>query len=331
MLTIGNLNLKTPLLLAPMAGITDHPFRVVCKNFGASLVYTEFVSSNGIIRENNKTLQLIRFTDGERPIGVQIFGEDPEIVSKSALFIKKRYNPDIIDINYGCPVPKITKKGAGSAAMKDLVRMEEITSAVVESIPDTPVTVKMRIGWDENNLVFIKAGEMLEKIGVKAITLHPRTTKQQFKGLSDWIHIKELKKSVSIPVIGNGDVKSYDDYMRMIDETDCDAVMIGRASLGNPWIFKNIISGLDNKKYFPPTLNEKALICKKHFNLLKEDKNEIQCINLSKKHFGYYLKGFKNASEWRSKFMKSNNISQIEILLEELIEYSKMQKSIVAG
>ena len=138
---IGNINLKTPLLLAPMAGITDHPFRIICKDFGASMVYTEFVSSNGIIRENNKTLQLIKFTDDERPIGVQIFGEDPEIVAKSALFIKKNYNPDIIDINYGCPVPKITKKGAGSAAMKDLCKMEEITDAVVKAALDTPVKI----------------------------------------------------------------------------------------------------------------------------------------------------------------------------------------------
>ena len=148
---IGNINLKTPLLLAPMAGITDHPFRVICKNFGASIVYTEFVSSNGIIRENNKTLKLINFTEDERPIGVQIFGEDPEIVGRSALFIKEKYNPDIIDINYGCPVPKITKKGAGSAAMKDLCRMEEITDAVVKAVNDTPVTVKMRAGWNEEN------------------------------------------------------------------------------------------------------------------------------------------------------------------------------------
>ena len=164
---IGNITLNTPLLLAPMAGITDRPFRIICKNFGASMVYTEFVSSNGIIREHSKTLDLIKFTEAERPIGVQIFGEDPEVVSQSALFIKKNYNPDIIDINYGCPVPKITKKGAGSAAMKDLCRMEEITDAVVKAVADTPVTIKMRAGWNEENLVYLEAGEILEKIGVK--------------------------------------------------------------------------------------------------------------------------------------------------------------------
>ena len=326
MLEIGNIKLKTPLLLAPMAGITDHPFRVICKEFGASIVYTEFVSANGIIRENQRTLDLIKFTDEERPIGVQIFGEDPESVSKSALFLKKKYNPDIIDINYGCPVPKITKKGAGSAAMKDLCRMEEITAAVVEAVSDTPVTVKMRAGWDENNIVSIKAGQILEKSGVKAITLHPRTTKQQFRGLSDWTHIKELKEAVNIPVIGNGDIKGYDDYMRMIEQTNCDGVMIARAAMGNPWIFKNILNGLQGNIYKQPTLKEKTLLCKKHFNLLKEAKNETQCVNLSKKHFGYYLKGFNKASDWRIKFMKTANIEEVENLIDALVEFGENYK-----
>ena len=326
MLKIGNIKLETPLFLAPMAGITDHPFRVICKNFGASIVYTEFVSANGIIRENQKTLDLIKFSETERPIGVQIFGDDPESVSKSAFFIKENYNPDIIDINYGCPVPKITKKGAGSAAMKDLCRMEEITDAVVKSVSGTPVTVKMRAGWDENNIVSMKAGEIVEKVGVKAITLHPRTTKQQFRGISNWRYIKELKNTVSIPVIGNGDVKNYEDYVAMIDKTGCDGVMIGRAAMGNPWVFQNIISGINKKEYKAPDLLEKTKLCKQHFELLKEDKNEPQCVNLSKKHFGYYLRGFKKASDWRIKFMKTNNINQIDLLLDKLIEYAQNSK-----
>ena len=323
MLEIGNLKLETPLLLAPMAGITDHPFRIICKEFGASIVYTEFVSANGIIRENQRTLDLIKFTDDERPIGVQIFGEDPESVSKSALFLKKSYNPDIIDINYGCPVPKVTKKGAGSAAMKDLCRMEEITAAVVESAGDTPVTVNIRAGCAETNKVSVKAGEILEKNGVKAITLHPRTTKQQFKGLSNWEHIRELKQAVNIPIIGNGDVKGYDDYMRMIEETNCDGVMIARAAMGNPWIFRNILDGLKGKLYKEPTLEEKTLLCKKHFNLLKDAKSETQCVNLSKKHFGYYLKGFNKASEWRIKFMKTSDVNEVEMLIDELVHYGR--------
>ena len=175
---IGNLNIPTPVFLAPMAGVTDHSFRILCKEMGAGVVYSEFVSAHGIIRENEKTLDMIRFTQAERPIGIQIFGDSPEVMSKAARFVKDKFHPDIIDINYGCPVPKITKKGAGSAALKDLCLMDEITSAVVEAVPELPVTVKMRAGWNHENLVSTEVGPRLEKLGVKAIALHPRTTNQ---------------------------------------------------------------------------------------------------------------------------------------------------------
>ena len=180
---IGNINLKNNVLLAPMAGVTDLPFRLVCKEMGADIVYTEFVSANGIIRESKKTFDLIKFIDEERPIGVQIFGEDPDVVGLSAKMIYERCKPDLIDINFGCPVPKVTKKGAGSAALKDLSLMMDITSSVVESVPHIPVTIKMRSGWTENDLVFIEAGKKIEKVGIKAISLHPRTTSQRFQGI----------------------------------------------------------------------------------------------------------------------------------------------------
>ena len=240
MLKIGNLEIKNPLFLAPMAGVTDHPFRLICKKFGAGVVYTEFVSANGIIRENIKTLDMMRFTEEERPLGIQIFGDDPEIVGKSAKMVNEMFRPDIIDINYGCPVPKVTKSGAGSGAMKNLCLMDEITSAVIESSKDTPVTVKMRAGWDHDRIISTEAGIRLEKIGVKAITLHPRTTSQKFTGKSNWNLIKELKESVKIPVIGNGDINCLDDYKKIIDITGCDGAMIARGALGNPWIFKEI-------------------------------------------------------------------------------------------
>ena len=187
MFKIGNIKVNNPLFLAPMAGITDHPFRTICKRFGAGLVYTEFVSADGIIRENEKTLNMIKFTDEERPIGVQIFGDQPEVVSKSAKYICQTFKPDLIDINYGCPVPKVTKKGAGSAALKDLCIMKDITEAVVESVPNTPVTVKMRAGWNSDNIVSTKAGILLEEVGVKAIALHGRTTSQLFKGKANLV------------------------------------------------------------------------------------------------------------------------------------------------
>ena len=320
-LKIGNLRIKTPLFLAPMAGITDHPFRVICRSMGAGVVYTEFVSSDGIVRENLKTLNLMRFTEDERPIGIQIFGNNPEIVSSSAKMLNKQFNPDIIDINYGCPVPKVTKRGAGSGAMKDLCIMEDITQAVVEAVPDKPVTVKMRSGWDLSNLVYQDAAVRLEKIGVKAITLHPRTSKQLFTGKSNWQHIKDVKSAVSIPIIGNGDVVTADDYFRMIDMTGCDAVMIGRGSLGNPWLFKSIINRITGKSDFIATIADRAKMCKIHFDLLKKDKYEKQCVNLSKKHFGYYLKGFSGATQWRKRFMVAEYIEEIELLLNELNQY----------
>jgi len=308
---IGNLKIKYPIFLAPMAGVTDHPFRLICKEMGAGVVYTEFVSANGIIRKNLKTLELMKFSNEERPIGIQIFGDDPKIVGESANIVNEMFQPDLIDINYGCPVPKITKKGAGSAALKDLCLMEEITHAVIEAVTDIPITVKMRAGWDNNNIVSTDAGKRLEKIGVSAITLHPRTTKQLFTGLSKWHFIKELKSEVSIPVIGNGDILFPADYFKMKNETNCDGVMIGRAALGNPWIFKSILNKINGDEILDTTLEEKIDMCKKHFLLLKEDKNEQQCINLAKKHFSYYLKGFNNASKWRKDIMLSNSYSDI--------------------
>ena len=176
---IGTLDIKNPLFLAPMAGITDHPFRVLCREMGAGVVYTEFVSANGIIRENMKTLEMIQFTDNERPIGIQLFGESPSVVGQSAKMVYEMMKPDIIDINYGCPVPKVTKRGAGSAALKDLCLMDDITQSVIESVPEIPITVKMRAGWDTKHIVSTEAGIRMEKLGVSAITLHPRTTSQR--------------------------------------------------------------------------------------------------------------------------------------------------------
>ena len=313
MLKIGNLKIRNPLFLAPMAGVTDHPFRLICKNFGAGVVYTEFVSANGIIRENIKTLDMMRFTEEERPLGIQIFGDNPEIVGKSAKMVNKMFKPDIIDINYGCPVPKVTKSGAGSGAMKDLCLMDEITSAVIESSKDTPVTVKMRAGWDHDRIISTEAGVRLEKIGVKAITLHPRTTSQKFTGKSNWNLIKELKESVKIPVIGNGDINCLDDYKKIIDMTGCDGAMIARGALGNPWIFKEISNYILNKKNDNNiTLKDRFDLCKKHYQLLKKDKTEHVCLNLTKKHFSWYLKGFNGASEWRKKFMFSQSVKEVE-------------------
>jgi len=313
---IGNLGIPNPLFLAPMAGITDHPFRVLCREMGAGVVYTEFVSANGIIRENMKTLELMNFTENERPIGIQLFGETPDIVGTSAKMVYDLLKPDIIDINYGCPVPKVTKKGAGSAALRDICLMEDITQAVVEAVPEIPVTVKMRSGWDQNSLVSTEAGVRMEKIGVAAITLHPRTTKQQFSGMSNWDLIKELKDAVTIPVIGNGDVNSSEDYYKMMEETGCDGVMIGRAALGKPWIFNTLQNKVSKKVVANPDIFQIINIARRHFLMLIKYYNNNICVNLSKKHFNYYFKGFNGASNWRKYFMKIEKTDEIFPLLE---------------
>ncbi len=316
---IGNLKIDTPILLAPMAGVTDYSFRILCKEMGAGVVYSEFVSAHGIIRENEKTLDMIRFTEMERPIGIQIFGDSPEVMAKAARVVADKFQPDIIDINYGCPVPKITKKGAGSAALKDLCLMDDITTAVVESVPDLPVTVKMRAGWDMSNIVAIEAGPRLEKVGVKAIALHPRTTKQSYKGSANWNLIKELKQTVSIPVIGNGDIKKPEDVVRMFDETGCDAVMVARAALGNPWFFKQATALLLGASLPPiPNTHERIDMCKRHLELLLESRGEHIGTNLMRKQFGWYIKNFPGASSLRQSLVLAKDKEAMEKLLGEV-------------
>lgn len=315
---IGNLKIDTPILLAPMAGVTDYSFRILCKEMGAGVVYSEFVSAHGIIRENEKTLDMIRFTEMERPIGIQIFGDSPEVMAKAARVVADKFQPDIIDINYGCPVPKITKKGAGSAALKDLCLMDDITTAVVESVPDLPVTVKMRAGWDMSNIVAIEAGPRLEKVGVKAIALHPRTTKQSYRGSANWNLIKELKQTVSIPVIGNGDIKKPEDVVRMFDETGCDAVMVARAALGNPWFFKQATALLLGASLPPiPNTHERIDMCKRHLELLLESRGEHIGTNLMRKQFGWYIKNFPGASSLRQSLVLAKDKEAMEKLLGE--------------
>jgi len=315
---IGNLKIDTPILLAPMAGVTDYSFRILCKEMGAGVVYSEFVSAHGIIRENEKTLDMIRFTEMERPIGIQIFGDSPEVMAKAARVVADKFQPDIIDINYGCPVPKITKKGAGSAALKNLCLMDDITTAVVESVPDLPVTVKMRAGWDMSNIVAIEAGPRLEKVGVKAIALHPRTTKQSYRGSANWNLIKELKQTVSIPVIGNGDIKKPEDVVRMFDETGCDAVMVARAALGNPWFFKQATALLLGASLPSiPNTHERIDMCKRHLELLLESRGEHIGTNLMRKQFGWYIKNFPGASSLRQSLVLAKDKEAMEKLLGE--------------
>ena len=320
---IGNIKIDIPVFLAPMAGYTDYPFRVLCKRSGAGIVYSEFVSADGIIRENVRTLEMIHFTDEERPIGIQIFGNDPEVMSKATDYIHKNFKPDIIDINYGCPVPKVTKRGGGSAALKDLCLMDDITCAVIEAANNTPVTVKMRAGWDQNNIIIPEAGIRLEKFGVKAITLHPRTTKQKYTGKANWELIKTLKQSINIPVIGNGDVTNIAEIQKMFENTGCDGVMIARAAQGNPWIFDQAKSLFD-KNHKPKTISliSIASMCKEHFELLVNDKGNSTGMNLMRKHFSNYLKGFPKASIFRQKLVTADSYKNMVLELKAFENYA---------
>jgi tRNA-dihydrouridine synthase B len=301
MLKIGHIEIKSKAFLAPMAGVTGHPFRVLCKEQGAGLVYTEFVSANGIIRENEKTLELMKFTESERPIGVQIFGESPEVLAQSARYIEDIVKPDLIDLNFGCPVPKVTKKGGGSAILKDLPLMDEIARAVVEAV-SIPVTAKIRSGWNNGCIVATVAAVALEKAGISALTLHPRTTKQLYTGEADWSLIAETKQVISIPLIGNGDIKSAEDAKRMLDETGCDAVMIGRRALGNPWIFAEINAYLETG-VLPEAIRllDRVKLCYHHLKMEVRQRGEYAGTNYIKKHLSWYLKGFPGASLYRKR------------------------------
>ena len=317
---IGGLNIQIPILLAPMAGVTDYPFRVLCKAQGAGVVYSEFVSAHGIIRENAKTWQMIKFTDFERPIGIQIFGDTPEVMSRAAKMVVDKFSPDILDINYGCPVPKVTKRGAGSAALKDLCLMDDITAAVVEAVPEIPVTVKMRAGWDNTSIVVPEVGQRLEAIGVKAIALHPRTTKQSYNGSADWSLIKQLKEATAVPVIGNGDIKTPDDVMHMFEQTKCDAVMVGRSALGNPWFFKEAIALYKGKSVpQPPTMKERISGCRQHFDHMIDWHGERTATNMMRKHFGWYIRGFSGAGNYRKALVSAPDSTTMISILNSIV------------
>lgn len=320
MIKIGPIELNTRAFLAPMAGVTGHPFRILCKEQGAALVYTEFVSANGIIRENRKTLDMMKFTESERPIGVQIFGETPEVLAQSAKYIEDVVKPDLIDLNFGCPVPKVTKRGAGSAILRDLPLMDDVARAVVESV-SIPVTAKIRSGWNNGCIVAPVAAAALEEAGIAALTLHPRTTKQLYTGEADWSLIAETRKAISIPFIGNGDIKSAHDAKRMIDETGCDGVMIGRRALGNPWIFNEINEYLETGVVPDPIrLIDRVKLCHRHLYLEEVAMGAARATNYIKKHLSWYLKGFPGASDYRKRLYRHMEFAQMEHEISRIIE-----------
>ena len=295
---IGNIELKNNVVLAPMAGISNTSYRKIIKEMGAGLIFAEMVSDKAITYESEKTLNMLKMDDIERPIAQQIFGSDVDTYVKAAIIVEKVMRPDIIDINMGCPVPKVAiKSQAGSALLKDPNKVFEIVKQVVDNV-SVPVTVKIRSGWDEKNINAVEIAKLIEKAGASAITVHPRTRKQLYSGEADWNIIKQVKENVKIPVIGNGDIKTCYDAKRILEETKCDAVMIGRGVLGNPWLIKETVEYLeDNKIPNKITKEEKIEMLKKHYKLLKEDKNEKVALMEIKTHALWYVKGIENSKE----------------------------------
>lgn len=307
---IGNVELKNNVLLAPMAGITDRAFRLVCEEFGPGLVCTEMVSSKGIYYNDNKTDLLLNMKDENRPIAAQIFGSDVKAMKYAAEYISDF--ADIIDINMGCPAPKVVKNGDGSKLLLDLPLVEEIVTEVVKS-SKVPVTVKIRKGWDNNNVVAVEAAKIIERAGAAAITIHGRTRDEFYSGNADWDIIKEVKQSVGIPVIGNGDIKSREDAERMFQYTGVDGIMVGRAALGNPWIFKEIIEGTNNDI----SNQEKLRVILKHIALEVEEKGELTAVREMRKHISWYIKNYKDASKFRDAVNRIDNRDELESCIKE--------------
>jgi len=297
---IGNLNLKGIVFSAPLAGVSNRPFRVLAVETGAAITYTEMVSSEGIIRRQKKTLEMMKFKPDEQPLGIQLFGASPEVMGQAAAIVRQEFKPDLIDLNFGCPVKKVVRKNGGAAILKDLALTDEIIRATVENAGDIPVTIKIRSGWDEINPVYIQIGKIAQKAGAEAVTLHARSRSRGFSGEANWSAIKDLKEAVEIPVIGNGDIRTAQDARRMLDETGCDAVMIGRITMGNPFIFKQIHHYLSTGEQLPePSLEERIEMARRHCRLMVDEYGELRGVKMMRRYLGWYIRGFPKASELR--------------------------------
>src|SRR3984885_6389245 len=299
---IGSIEIDKPLCLAPMEDVTELPFRLICKRLGADIVYTEFTSSEGIIRDIPRIMEKIQIVEDERPVSIQIFGGRPEAMSGAAQAIEK-LNPDFIDINCGCWVKNHVARNEGAGLLRDLPLFEKIVKATVKGTK-LPVTVKTRLGWDEGSIVILDVAKMIEAAGAKALTLHCRTRSQAHSGFADWSWLEKIKKAISIPVIGNGDITCPEDAKAML-ETGCDGVMIGRGAIANPWIFKQTKHFLEHGNHMPePSIEEKIQICIDHLKLNVQYKGEKYGVVTFRKHYVGYLKGLPNIAPVRSELMQ---------------------------
>lgn len=320
MISIGNITLPDfPLLLAPMEDVSDPPFRAVCKDNGADLMYTEFISSEGLIRDAIKSRQKLDVFDYEKPIGIQIFGGDEEAMAMSAKIVDA-VNPDLLDINFGCPVKKVVSKGAGAAVLKDIDLMERLTKACVNSTA-LPVTVKTRLGWDEESKNIVEVAERLQDVGIKALSIHGRTRSQLYKGEADWRLIAEVKNNprINIPIFGNGDIDSPEKALEYKNRYGVDGIMIGRAAIGYPWIFNEIKHYLQTGNHLPaPTIEQRVGVIKKHVQKSIEWKGQTLGILEMRRHYGNYLKGLPNIKEYRTKLVTLKEPETIFSLLDDI-------------
>lgn len=324
---IGNVSIARTAALAPMAGVADRAYRLMCKKYGAAYVVSEMVSAKGICYSDRKTAELCTVTDAERPMAIQLFGSEPDFIAE-AVKIVLEYRPDIIDINMGCPVPKVVGTGAGSALMKDVKLAADITEAAVKAAGAVPVTVKIRSGWNSESINAPEMAKALESAGAAAIAVHGRTRDMFYSGESDISVVKAVKNAVNIPVIGNGDVNDIGSCINMYEQTGCDLVMIGRGSYGNPFVFREIAAHMNGESYTPPTLEEKMQVMLEHIRLILQlsEKCEELAMHEARKHAAWYMNGYYGSAKFRGRCYQLSSYAEAESLAAEFVELQKSRE-----